>query len=426
MRATFLLGSGISIPAGLPKVGDLTQAVVSGEGFRLLSEGVWRKADTEQSTQLLADAGSRKLHKILRLLNWLKEQAAARYRDEPERTPNYEDLAYLAGQIYDDYYGNFENPAIQPFVGNALIDLGELWRNSPPDRQRQSLGELAGSAVDYIRQVVARKLQASPISGEYLRLFKDASLDVDVSELNLFTLNHDLLVESSFAREEIAVGLKEFSDGSRRWDATVFDAPGVKARLFKLHGSVNWHRWGLRSVQDSRHPVIGRDDRYSHFVGSYSALDSMHPLYEFAGSSEGPLILAGTFNKMLDYTKGIFLELQHRFLTALAGTDTLVICGYGFGDKGINTRIVEWRHQSPQNQLLIIDPAPPSEILKRARGAIRREISAIDSRNAKNSLPSGLVHHWPNGLEELLPSNGMPIVTWERIREVIRNRIAPA
>jgi hypothetical protein len=32
----------------------------------------------------------------------------------------------------------------------------------------------------------------------------------------------------------------------------------------------------------------------------------------------------------------------------------LIICGYGFGDKGINSRIINWRHSHRDNTIVII------------------------------------------------------------------------
>ena len=55
-----------------------------------------------------------------------------------------------------------------------------------------------------------------------------------------------------------------------------------------------------------------------------------------------PLLLIGTFNKVAEYSRGIFLDLHHRFRSTLREADRLVVCGYSFGDKGINTAVIEW------------------------------------------------------------------------------------
>ena len=55
----------------------------------------------------------------------------------------------------------------------------------------------------------------------------------------------------------------------------------------------------------------------------------------------------------------------------LNAADQLAICGYSFGDKGINTVILEWFYAKPdRRRLLLIHPAH-KELIKNARGAIR-------------------------------------------------------
>ena len=358
-------------------------------------------------------------------LDWLKSQANSRYAEIPERWVNYEDLAYLAGQISDDLIANYENPALQPFVRNALIDLSGLFLEAAPGLARGEMQKLAGSAVDYIRQVVALLLSKAPTETSHLQIFADACQDPLVSEVNLFTLNHDSLLETSLRERGVTVvdGLRDASDGSRRWDPSVFDAAvGEKhVNLFKLHGSVDWFRWGPRQERSRDNVAIGNADRDGGFVGTYHARNPKKPLYEHVLASEGPRILAGTFNKILDYSSEVFIELHHRFHRALRDCRTLVICGYGFGDKGVNTRIAEWRHKSWNPKLLIIDPAAPSKIVQRARGAIQREIAVLHPETAIGPFSPGTVLHWRNGLEERLKCTGDPVITWERIRAVLQD-----
>ena len=83
----------------------------------------------------------------------------------------------------------------------------------------------------------------------------------------------------------------------------------------------------------------------------------------------GPLILIGTFNKMFEYNSGIFLDLLCQFHFRLRVSRRLIVCGYGFGDKGINTQIVEWLYRDRTNRLFVIHPNPDS-LASVARGAI--------------------------------------------------------
>jgi hypothetical protein len=90
--------------------------------------------------------------------------------------------------------------------------------------------------------------------------------------------------------------------------------------------------------------------------------------------SEGrPMLLAGTFNKMLQYTTDIYADLHYQFHNSLRTVKRLVISGYGFGDKGINTQIIEWNYSDPDRKILIIHH-DPGALKNNARYAISKHI----------------------------------------------------
>lgn len=49
----------------------------------------------------------------------------------------------------------------------------------------------------------------------------------------------------------------------------------------------------------------------------------------------------------------------------------MVVCGYSFGDKGINTEIIDWIYDKRGRRLVIIHP-DPNGLVANARGAIRK------------------------------------------------------
>jgi len=127
MKITFLLGSGVSVPAGFPTVNELTESVLLGDGIV--------KQDGNDSTAN-DSSQSHDGHNRLLFLHWLKAQAMARYVDDPNRQINYEDLAYLAGQIADDIDYEYENPAIHQFVLKAPTARFHSNRQYTPRAQR--------------------------------------------------------------------------------------------------------------------------------------------------------------------------------------------------------------------------------------------------------------------------------------------------
>jgi hypothetical protein len=140
-KTCFLLGSGVSVPAGLPLMSAITEKVLNGK-FRCGSDDLYRPVDDAVRNEMLHGAADDHMRRIQDFLRWLGARAGERYEKE-SRTVNYEDLAYLAGQIHDDYFGEYENPALVPFIDRATDDLDFL-RSAPRQEAVEDLATLAG------------------------------------------------------------------------------------------------------------------------------------------------------------------------------------------------------------------------------------------------------------------------------------------
>jgi hypothetical protein len=78
-----------------------------------------------------------------------------------------------------------------------------------------------------------------------------------------------------------------------------------------------------------------------------------------------------------------------------------VICGYSWGDKGINSRVINWVTKGQENKIIQIHPRPQSCKTK-ARGAIAR---MWDTWIANDQLR--------------IISKGVEDIKWNEIKEVI-------
>ena len=111
--------------------------------------------------------------------------------------------------------------------------------------------------------------------------------------------------------------------------------------------------------------------------------------------------LAGTFNKMLTYTvKHFYLELYLYFWQALKHIDRLLVCGYGFGDKAINARIVQWKAETDDRRIVVIDPKSEADIMQIARGMITKNWD-----------------RWKNEGRLIFINKGVEEVTWNEIKD---------
>lgn len=357
-RIVFLFGSGISIRAGMPNTQEITDRVLSGRDIYC--------STTENyvfgNPPYLPAAPDENVPRIVTFLSELKLEIERFFlkQGEPTRQANYEDLYYLASQIYDSLSGDFDNPGLQPLIDKLTRRMRNLVRGV-------TLFELTGQATNYIYDVVWNLLDKEPGTVDHLRMVKDACSDKELSTIDIFTLNHDVVLERLLSKIKT-----DFTDGFthpqidniRYWKKAPFGSNACRIRLFKLHGSVNWFQFrpdgGGEYMQSIGSVPAGCDIQHTR-----NPKGTMQMAFEFR-----PMLLIGTFNKMLKYTTGIFIGLFYEFSRSLRKTSRLVVSGYSFGDKGVNTQIKEWLSSLPEARIIVIHPNP-----KRLKAAARPTIS---------------------------------------------------
>ena len=167
-----------------------------------------------------------------------------------------------------------------------------------------------------------------------------------ISRLDIVTLNHDLLLERALG-ESYTDGFVE-QDGDGLFYGPKGFEPKHRIWLLKLHGSINWWR-------------SNRTGRY--FIPSIeSILECKDSTGEQLSPEPRPVILIGSFNKLLDYRFGIFAELHFQFFQVLRKHTTIVMSGYSWNDIGINAWLSEWFASSPQKRLILLHHKQPGDI----------------------------------------------------------------
>ena len=361
-RMSFLVGSGASIPAKMPSVKQITERVLSGASVRRHTAGNY---DFGQPLYAHTGISDEYVPRVVIFLKRLSVEIERYYSSDHDRAVNYEDLFYVASQIHDSEMGEYDNPIVQAFIEKIMPDIKpHLVEEKNEIRRQWELHEIAEEATHYIHDIVWRFLCTEPADLDYLDCVRDACTGHKARTVDIFTLNHDTVIE----RYLDACGMK-YTDGFgqpiygvRYWSPNVFQDASHAVRLFKLHGSVNWFLFQPHASSWRNEPVgIPLNEDYWHTKNKNGELQ--RPV------DGRPMLLAGTFNKMLQYTRGIYADLYFQMYRALPETELLIVCGYGFGDKGINTRLVEWAYSSERNTMAIIH-ADPESLKMRARGAI--------------------------------------------------------
>lgn len=307
------------------------------------------------------------VRRIVEFLERLEKEINAYYTIGGEaeiliRKANYEDLYFLASQIHDAKVWEYDNPAIPALIEKITPDIQEALSGiQDQDKQETSwsIDHIADEAMKFIRNILWCSLYKhdDSIDLSYLNLFADAAADINLQSIDLFTLNNDTVLEKFLQSlgVEYFDGFAQDAEGKYRWGTmSFFQKTRTRIRLLKLHGSMNWYvdqHFGkgsksIERVEGASLPFIWRD----------------------IPEKAEPIFLAGTLNKMLDYTTEVFALLQSEWFRSLYQSDVLIVCGYGFNDKGINTRIVEWFNYSEQKILIVIDPC--EDIIQKARPAL--------------------------------------------------------
>lgn len=358
MKLAFLFGAGVSIPAKIPSTKYITDKIFSGEGIvRGMAENYFfgdpKKFDYDPYQEFIP--------RIKIFLDLIKNELQGYYKESNE-TVNYEDTYYLVDFIRKNVYGAEKNPAFKYLLKNFESTLNNL--SSPIDPlidDKISFETLLNETIRYIEYSVILSLSKKQKSFKGLSLLGEVISNNHFSTIDVFTLNHDLVIEEFLTsiNKDFCEGFGEEEEGYRFWDRSLFESDN-RIMLYKLHGSVDWYYYDEESWEDRRickctSEILWRDPRK-------------------------PEILIGTYNKLAYYIKGIYLELFYRFYDTLNRHSHLIISGYSFSDKGINEKLIDWIY-SGNKKMIVIDPF-------------------VDS--LKEKIPSSLIRIW-NDRNKIIP-----------------------
>lgn len=138
--------------------------------------------------------------------------------------------------------------------------------------------------------------------------------------IDYLVMNYDTVIEDALSLERVS-----FSDGidggvTGWWNPSTFDQAGLLARVFKLHGSINW-------CELSNDPLPRR----------------MSATLKLESPSDRRILIWPASTKYKETQLDPFAQLLARTRRVLRPTDgeqrVLFICGYSFGDDHINVEL---------------------------------------------------------------------------------------
>lgn len=358
----FLLGSGTSIPAGFPGTVEITGQVFTGKNIIRHTDS--RYYLSENPNNLEEHFTKDYLPSVLSLLQIIKGLMESYDKEEPL---NYEILYYFVQQLHAYESGDFLNMALYPFINEVKQKL--ILPNNGPVRPIEVFSE----AENYIRHTVWHKLNRPVSNHNHLSFLSDAINDKGISTVNISTLNHDLLIEQHLGDKHITFndGFGSPINGVRYWESHFTD----KNNLLKIHGSINWFNLSPDDGDwfDDKIGIV-LDGDIDHAKSRKGGLMRSLPEKE-------PKILIGTFNKIYEYTESVFSDIYYQFRALLGKSQNLVVSGYSFGDKGVNSAILEWLYSDRKNKIIVIHKDPDTLLKITARTAIRKAYTGMAKNN---------------------------------------------
>lgn len=288
---SFLLGAGCSKPAGLPLMQELTQKVLEDDGVN-------------------------------------------------------QDTKNLLMNISDDFNGS-ASASIEDFMSELVDSLsiaerrqarGATNNRSFVGKKDHSVSEMQ-SALDDIKKVIASVIENADISiAHHQRFVRTIHHYLQSGKANrsvdYFVLNYDTLIEDALGLERIP-----YSDGftgaaTGWWEPKTFSEKENSARVYKVHGSVDWC-------------LLDRD-----------ALPRRIRSRIITESPKKHILIYPAATKYQETQRDPFAQMLNAFRARLCPVEgkemVLAVCGYGFHDSHIDTEIENALYQSDGRLTLVI------------------------------------------------------------------------
>jgi hypothetical protein len=282
-RLAFVLGAGCSKNAGLPLMLQLTNEVL---GHPLI--GAETKKLLDEVSGLFSGARSATIEDYMSEIVDLLSIAERRIRCGATQ---------CAVSV-----GNQERSAIE--LQTALDEIKRAVSSAIGDKEVNIT----------MHQQFVRAIHGSLQAGK-------ASRGVDY-----FILNYDTLIEDALGLERVVYCDGFTGAATGWWEPTSFKTDGKIARVFKIHGSIDW-----RLLQDDSLPRRIRS-------GIKTESEKNHVLIYPAAT------------KYQEAQRDPFAQMLHHMRQSLCPSEgkemVLAICGYSFGDSHIDLEIENALHQS--------------------------------------------------------------------------------
>ncbi len=319
----FLLGAGASVEAGVHTTNEVTDILINYGSY----------CPSEHSTA------------IENLVKYIQVKIADYFQVRASEV-NFE---FILGTLLE--LSQKEGYSIVPFLGDGDILINKL-------EKMLSTQEVIDRLYALLRELFFVRNPVGYL--DPLKSFMSFSKPLD-----LFTLNYDMSLETAFDNNGIpyTTGFVKRGNELPLWEPLQFSRESLDARIFKLHGSINWGLHLLYPPPPNKNgATVDTALATDYYLTNYPQRVEFDPFP--IGPVEPPdrkkgmvsFMNFGTRKELL-YAESIFTILFGHFLESLNTTRICIICGYSFRDERIN-KILEEAVVSRQGnlQLVVVDP----------------------------------------------------------------------
>jgi hypothetical protein len=360
MNIILFLGSGVSYETELPDTKTITEELLNGDWWKHSDQNFYRGKSRNAYNKIFDITP-----KLQNLLRYIRDYSAEYLKDRRYSDVNYEDIFYIIKQIHDEASHESDNPAIKLFIEhlNEKFDFANN-REFEEHGHSKTLSEVFWKCEDFIKCVIWNMLFTNDLPKGF-DLIGELISKKELNEIDIVTLNHDLLIEKYLKNLDFDYidGFSEPKGDICLFMPQLFDEKSSRAKLFKLHGSLDWfrHRDFIEennTTYDLYTKIVNPD--YWHCKNIEGRM--LNPLQSY------PLFITGTYNKQSDYTHGIVRYIHLKFFEQLNKSDIIIMSGYGWNDKGISTYLFEWIMTSQNRKIVLLHKNPES--LKESKSAM--------------------------------------------------------
>ena len=335
MKVSFLLGAGFSYDAGLPLVKDISEKFLRKP---LYDYTLWFSSGESKWTDWAdeADKHNGKIHwRGLEIAFFLEFMIKHYLNESGLETLDYEKFYYYLLSMKSTDKGAYEGLLL-----NAQQQYSEIFKKDDTDFSNIPDYEVFSCFYHLIEDLLWIRKDREVLYSAY-KPYSDFFAVEDI-KFNIFTLNHDLLLETLFEHYNM-----DYDDGFSTDLSTLMDDNKTKIPVFngvfqsrinllKLHGSIDYYQYHYIK-EENKHKGIDNfktlDYRVKHTVND---VDEKGKVIQNFTPRIIPQFITGENKLDLIQSDKMYKKLYSYFETYLKESDKVIIIGYSFGDCHIN------------------------------------------------------------------------------------------